>query len=69
MRHAIGLVLALIIAASTLAAQTAALLAPTGTLRSSFIASNPVQGRGPANGLGNRCSIHLSYGGVRVKPN
>jgi polar amino acid transport system substrate-binding protein len=45
MRYAIGLVLALVIAPSTLAAQDAKLLAPTATLRSSFIASNPVQGR------------------------
>jgi polar amino acid transport system substrate-binding protein len=45
MRYTIGLVLALIVAGSTLAAQSAALLTPTGTLRSSFIATNPVQGR------------------------
>jgi polar amino acid transport system substrate-binding protein len=45
MRHALALVSAVVIAVSTLSAQSAALLAPTGTLRSSFIASNPVQGR------------------------
>ena len=43
-RSVIAVVLAL---AATLAvhAQSKALLAPTGTLRSSFIATNPVQGR------------------------
>jgi hypothetical protein len=34
-----------VVAAIALHAQSKALLAPTGTLRSSFIATNPVQGR------------------------
>ncbi len=37
------------VAAIALHAQSTALLAPTGTLRSSFIATNPVQGRVDAN--------------------
>lgn len=38
-------VVAVVVALSSLAAAQKALLAPTGTLRASFIANNPVQGR------------------------
>jgi polar amino acid transport system substrate-binding protein len=44
MKRSVILVL-VVAAAPTLQAQDKALLAPTGTLRSSFIATNPVQGR------------------------
>src|SRR4051812_44133881 len=45
MKRSVILVLVLVAAASAPRAQDKALLASTGTLRSSFIATNPVQGR------------------------
>jgi polar amino acid transport system substrate-binding protein len=45
MRAVLSLCIVAVVATVALGAQGAALLAPNGTLRSSFIATNPVQGR------------------------
>src|ERR1041384_6721536 len=45
MKRSVILVVVVLGAAGVLQAQSKALLAPTGTLRSSFIATNPVRGR------------------------